>query len=234
MIIGGLQKTSLVDWPGNICSTVFIAGCNFRCPFCHNPELVLPSEIEKIEAMTETELLTELVSRKKVIDGVCVTGGEPLMSPDIVKLLHKIKDKGLAVKVDTNGTVPSLLQKLISDGLVDYVAMDIKAPKEKYSSLTGVKANISLIEESIKILKTSGIEYEFRTTVTKDLLSASDIKKIGEWIGPAKAYYLQHFVSSEKTLDPRMMDKKTYTPDEMKEMMASVADKFEKSEVRGV
>jgi len=234
MIIAGLMKTSLMDWPEKICSTVFIAGCNFRCPFCHNPDLVLPEDIAKIESISENELLTSLVSRKKFIDGVCLTGGEPLMSPDIVKLIHKIKDKGLPVKLDTNGSVPTLLQKLIDDKLIDYIAMDIKAPKEKYAEITGIKANVSLIEQSIKIIKESGIPHEFRTTVVKGLHSAEDILAMGKWIAGADAYYLQSFESGEKMVNPELQGKKTYTPEEITEMMDSVADLFSKSGVRGI
>lgn len=234
MIIGGLQKTSTVDWPKNICSVVFIAGCNFRCPFCHNPELVLPEEIEKTEAVSENELLTALVERKRFIDGVCITGGEPLMAPDIVKLMRKIKDKGLKIKLDTNGSVPHLLKKVIEDKLVDYVAMDIKGPKHKYPEMTGVKPNMDLIEESIKILQKSGVKYEFRTTVVKGMVEPSDIKAIGKWLSGSDAYYLQHFISSEEMLDEELKDVKTYTPDEMREMMESVAGDFKETGVRGV
>lgn len=234
MIIAGLQKTSLVDWPEKICSTVFIAGCNFRCPFCHNPELVLPEQIEQLEPMSENELFTALVERKRFIDGVCITGGEPLLSPDIVKLLHKLKEKGFAVKLDTNGSVPTLLKKLIDEKLVDYVAMDIKAPKERYAEATGVNSNMKLVEESIKILKESGIGYEFRTTVVKGLLSKDDIKGIGSWLAGSDAYYLQAFIGTEKTLDPAYYQRKSYTPEDLNDMMGSVKGHFKKTGVRGI
>jgi pyruvate formate lyase activating enzyme len=234
MIIAGVQKTSLVDWPEKICATIFIAGCNFRCPFCHNPELVLPGEIERLEPMSENELLTALVGRKRFIDGVCITGGEPLLFPDVVKLLHKLKDKGFAIKLDTNGSVPTLLKKLIDDKLVDYVAMDIKAPKEKYPDSTGINSNTKLIEESIKILKSSSIEYEFRTTVVKGLHSKEDIIDIGDWLKGAKAYYLQQFVGTEKTIDKAYKGKKAYTPDDLRNMMDSVKKHFKKTGVRGI
>jgi pyruvate formate lyase activating enzyme len=234
MIIGGLMKTSFIDWPTKICSTLFIAGCNFRCGWCHNPELVDAEMIERLEAVSENEVLTAVTERKKYIDGVCITGGEPLLSPDVVKLIRKIKDKGLEIKIDTNGSVPTLLKSLIDEGLVDYVAMDIKAPKDKYDDMTGVKVNMSLIEESIKILRQSNINYEFRTTVVKGLLDPADIVAIGKWLKGSKALYLQSFVSSEKTLDASWRGRKTYTPDEMREMCASVKDCFEKTEVRGI
>lgn len=234
MIIAGIQRTSLLDWPGKICSTIFIAGCNFRCGFCHNPELVLPEEIEKVEAMTETELLTQLVERKKFIDGVCITGGEPLMSPGIVKLIRKIKDKGFPVKLDTNGSIPTILKNIINEGLVDYIAMDVKAPKERYKEVSGSEINVSLIEQSINILKESSIDYEFRTTLVKGMLDKQDIIAIGDWIAGAKAYYIQQFVSTEKTIDPKWKDVKSYPKEKLQDMMEAVKDKFEKTGVRGI
>lgn len=234
MIIGGIQRTSLIDWPGKICSTVFIAGCDFRCGFCHNPELVIPEEIEKIEALSETELLTMLVERKKYIDGVCITGGEPLMSPEVVKLVRKIKDKGLAVKIDTNGSFPTVLKTLIDEKLVDYVAMDIKAPKDKYAEAAGVNVNTKLIEESINILKVSGIDYEFRTTVVKGLLDRKDIISIGDWLRDSKAFYLQQFVGTEKTLDGDYLGREPHSVEELNEMLNAIKHNFKKTGVRGI
>jgi pyruvate formate lyase activating enzyme len=234
MIIAGIQRTSLVDWPEKICSTVFIAGCNFRCGFCHNPELVLPDEIEKTEALTETELLTLIVERRRVLDGVCITGGEPLLSPDVVGLIRKIKDKGLAIKLDTNGSVPTLLKKLIDEKLVDYVAMDIKGPKARYGEITNSKVNIALIEESVKILKQSNIEHEFRTTVVRGLLDKEDIIAIAEWLKGADAYYLQQFIGTEKTIDSAYMGRKAHPPEQLKEMLEAVKHNFKKTGVRGI
>ena len=234
MIIAGIQRTSLVDWPEKICSTVFIAGCNFRCGFCHNPELVLPDEIEKTEALTETELLTLIVERKRVLDGVCITGGEPLLSPDVVGLIRKIKDKGLAIKLDTNGSVPTLLKKLIDEKLVDYVAMDIKGPKARYGEITNSKVSIALIEESVKILKQSNIEHEFRTTVVRGLIEKEDIIAIAEWLKGANAYYLQQFVGTEKTIDASYMGRKAHPPEQLKEMLDAVKHNFKKTGVRGI
>lgn len=234
MIIAGIERTSLVDWPGNICSVVFIAGCNFRCPFCHNPELVEKEEIEKIEAMTENELITSIYERKRFIDGVCITGGEPLMSPGVIALMRKLKEKGFALKLDTNGSVPSLLKKVIDEGLVSYVAIDIKAQKERYAELSGSKIDVKLIEESIKILKSSGIDYELRTTVVRGLLDKEDIVSIGKWLSGCKAYYLQQFVSSGKMLDKSLEGTKAHPPEDLKEMLEAVKDCFEKTGVRGI
>ncbi len=234
MIIAGIQRTSLLDWPGKICSTIFIAGCNFRCPFCHNPELVLPSQIELLEPLTENEILALIVERKQLIDGVCITGGEPLLSPDITNFVHKIKATGLPVKIDTNGSAPTLLRKIVDDNLVDYIAMDIKAPRERYNELAGFNINLRFIEESIKILKDSNINYEFRTTVVKTLLGKDDIIKIGEWVKGAKAYYLQQCNGGEKVLDPTFKWIKSYTPEELENMLRAVRSNFEKTGLRGV
>lgn len=233
MIIGGIQRTSLADWPGKICSTIFIAGCNFRCGFCHNPELVLPEEIERIEAPTETEIITMLVERKRLIDGVCITGGEPLMSPDIVKLIRKIKDKGFPVKIDTNGSFPTVLNTLIDEKLIDYIAMDIKAPKEKYAGSAGVKINTDLIQQSIDLIKNSSIDYEFRTTAVKGLLDKQDVIAIGDWLRECKAYYLQQFVGTEKTLSEEYFGREPYSMDELNDMMDAVKHNFKKTGVRG-
>jgi pyruvate formate lyase activating enzyme len=234
MIIAGIERTSLVDWPEKICSTVFIAGCNFRCPFCHNPELVLPEEVEKLEPMTETELLTALVERKRYIDGVCITGGEPLLSPDLIPLLRKIKAKGFEIKLDTNGSIPTILKKIIDERLVEYVAMDIKGPKERYPELTNSKINPNLVEESVKILRTSNISHEFRTTVVRSLLKPEDIEEIGRWLDGSKAYYIQQFDNSQKMIDGTYCDVRPYTPEELKEMLESVKDNFQKAGVRGI
>jgi len=234
MIIAGIEKTSFVDWPENICSTVFIAGCNFKCGFCHNPELVLPEEIEKCETMSETELLTALVGRLRFIDGVCITGGEPLLSPDVVMLIRKIKAKGLKVKLDTNGSFPTLLKNLLDEHLLDYVAMDIKGPLHKYGDITNTRINTKLIEESVKILKQSNIEYEFRTTVVKSLLTKEDIIDIGKWLAGANAYYLQRFDNEHKMIDAEYRKVKSYAPDELKEMIEEVKQYFKKTGIRGI
>ncbi|MFC1723559.1 anaerobic ribonucleoside-triphosphate reductase activating protein [Nanoarchaeota archaeon] len=235
MIIAGLQKTSLLDYPGKICATVFLAVCNFKCGFCHNPELVVP-ELIKSESvpMTPQVLMKELDTRMKYIDGVCITGGEPLLNKDIFKLCDEIKKRGLLVKIDTNGTRPNILKQLMDFELVDFVAMDIKGPKEKYSEIAGTDVKIEHIEESVKLLMEGKVDYEFRTTVVKGLHDHSDFIKIGNWIKGAKSYYLQQFNFDGKTVDKKYEDVTPFTPDELQEMLDSVKGKVDKSGIRGI
>ena len=211
MLIGGLQKTSFLDYPDKISAIIFTLGCNFRCGYCHNPEL-----INSMTAKYSEEEIFEFLNRRKGrIDGVVITGGEPCIQKDLVEFIKKVKDLGFLVKLDTNGCFPEILQK--SMAYVDYIAMDIKAPIEKYSLVTNSKINPEKIRESINIIMTSGIGYEFRTTVVKSQLSFDDFKSIGELIKGAEKYYLQKFVPS-KTLDPKMMTETTYTDAEFKEI----------------
>lgn len=193
MRISGLNKLTLLDYPGKMACTVFLAGCNVRCPFCHNASLVLnPSSQPEI---TEDELMTFLDSRKGILEGVCVTGGEPTLNPDLPVFLKKIKDKGFFVKLDTNGTNPDMLEKLVS--FVDYFAMDIKNSKENYAETVGIgNFNLAPIERSIEILMKRADDYEFRTTVVPELHGTEDFEKIGKWILGAKALYLQRFKDS--------------------------------------
>ncbi len=180
MKIEGLQKLTLIDYPEKIACTVFLFGCNFRCGFCHNPELVLPEKSE--DFIPEKKVLDFLDKRKKYLDGVCITGGEPLLNKDLVGFLEKVKDKNYLVKVDTNGSNPWLLKKLIDDKLVDYTAMDIKSDKENYDILTGVEVNLNNIEEAAKIISNSKLDYEFRTTVIKSYHNKEVMENIGKWL----------------------------------------------------
>ena len=193
MKIGGFQKMTMLDFPGKIACTIFTYGCNLRCPFCHNSSLV----IEEAELISVDEILTYLERRKRLLDGVCITGGEPLLQPDIFELMEKIKKIGLLVKLDTNGAYPEKLKEALERGLVDYIAMDIKNSKEKYPLTTGIDAlDISPFEKSVEIIMNSGVDYEFRTTIVKEFHTVEDMKKIGEWIRGAKRYFLQGFVDS--------------------------------------
>ncbi len=193
MKIGGFQKFSLIDYPQKLSAIIFTSSCCFRCFFCYNPELVLPEQIKKQAKISEKEILDFLEQRKGLLQGIVITGGEPLMHKDIDLFLKKIKKLGYSIKLDTNGFNPELLQELIDKNLIDYIAMDIKGPKEKYEQITGVKINIKKIEKSIEIIKNSGIDYEFRTTLIPGFLNKEDILSIARWIKGAKKYYLQNF-----------------------------------------
>ena len=194
MEIHGLQKMTLLDYPGKVACTVFLSGCDFRCPFCHNGELVTgtcPPETD------DQGLLAFLNRRKGLLDGVCVTGGEPLLRPDLPLLLGEIKELGFRVKVDTNGTHPDRLRRLTEAGLVDYVAMDVKNAPARYAETVGIPGfNPAPVEESIRLLRKSTVDYEFRTTLVRELHRPEDLDAIAAWLAGAPRYYLQNFVDS--------------------------------------
>lgn len=221
MIIGGLQKTSLLDFPEKIAAIVFTVGCNFRCGYCHNPELITGGA--KIE-----EVFEFLKIRQGKLDGVVITGGEPCLQKDLPEFIKQVKELGFAVKLDTNGSFPEMLEKVLPD--LDYVAMDIKAPLEKYSQIVNVDVDTSKILKSIEILKNGGVDYEFRTTVVKSQLSFEDFEKIGQLIQGAPRYYLQKFVAS-KILDKSLENEKTYSTEEF-ERIIDILKPYVKAEVR--
>ena len=230
MNIQGLQKLTLLDFPGKVACTVFTGGCNFRCPFCHNASLV--TDCSSTASVTEDELLSFLKKRQGILDGVCITGGEPLLNRDIPEFIKKIRALGFAVKLDTNGSFPELLEKLISDDLVDYVAMDIKNSKEKYGITIGKPDfDTSPICRSVEILKQGSVDYEFRTTVTEQFHSVEDFEAIGEWLSGCSKYYLQNFVDSGNLIDPsiRGCDKNA-----MKSMLSAVKKYIPAAELRGL
>lgn len=199
MNIQGLQKLTLLDFPGKTACTVFTGGCNFRCPFCHNADLV--ENPDAYEPIDEETIMALLEKRRHVLEGVCVTGGEPLLQPDIAAFLGRIKALGYAVKLDTNGSFPDRLQELISRGLVDYVAMDIKNAPEKYGLTIGWESfDLAPVEKSIALLMRGVVPYEFRTTVVKELHTRQDIAAITRWIAGAEKYFLQAFVDSGKVI----------------------------------
>ncbi|MDO4554677.1 MAG: anaerobic ribonucleoside-triphosphate reductase activating protein [Lachnospiraceae bacterium] len=196
MRIGGLQKLTLLDYPGLTACTIFLSGCNLRCPYCHNGLLVVPGKLSR--AVSETELFAFLKKRQGLLDGVCVTGGEPLLSDEILPFLFRIKQLGYQVKLDTNGTNPARLKEVIREGLADYVAMDIKNSKERYPITVGREDfSIKPVEQSVDILREGKVEYEFRTTVVKGLHDRESIGAIGDWISGAQRYFLQNFRESE-------------------------------------
>ena len=195
MVISGMQKLTLLDYPGKTACLLFTQGCNFRCPFCHNASLVV--NIPKEAEISEDEFFKFLQKRKGILDGVCVSGGEPLLQPDIELFIRKIKDMGFAVKLDTNGSFPDKLIHLVEEGLVDYVAMDIKNSPETYVLTAGVDVlDMEAIRGSVLYLKDGNIPYEFRTTVVKHYHSKEGFEEIGKWLVGADKYFLQNFVDS--------------------------------------
>ncbi len=198
MIIHGLQKLTLVDYPGKCACILFSGACNFRCPFCQNGSLVLSPENEPV--IPEDEIFSFLKKRKRMLEGVVVTGGEPTINSDLIPFLGRIKEIGYSVKLDTNGYMPKVLEDAVRSGFVDYVAMDIKTSLDEYSVLSGVKTDTERIEESIDFLLSGEVDYEFRTTVVEELHNASNFEKIGEKIKGARRYFLQSFVPSEDTI----------------------------------
>ena len=192
MRIAGLQKTTLLDFPGKVACTVFLAGCNFRCPFCQNAEILDGSPDE----VAEEEFFAFLERRRGILDGVCVSGGEPLVG-DVATFLRRIKALGYAVKLDTNGAFPDKLKALAAEGLIDFVAMDIKSSPARYPALAGVKCDVQKIKESAAFFLEGGLPYEFRTTCVKPLHRPEDFIYIGQWLAGAKAYFLQNFRQSD-------------------------------------
>jgi len=200
VLLGGLQKTTLIDYPGKIACTVFLTGCNFRCPWCYNPELVFG----KHEKITEKYFFEFLKERKGLLEGVVVCGGEPTINKNLSSFLKKIKKMGYAVKLDTNGSNPAMLEKLIQEKLLDYIAMDIKAPLKtsNYGKAAGARVDLAKIKKSIGIIKKSGVDYEFRTTFVPKLLSDKDIVNIAKTIKGSKIYFIQQFKPG-KTISPK-------------------------------
>lgn len=193
MDIHGLQKTTLLDYPGRVACTVFLAGCNLRCPFCHNAPLVLSSPDPQ---MTEEAFFAFLKKRQGILDGVCITGGEPTLRPDLPEFIAEIRNLGFLVKLDTNGTAPAMLRMLLENKLVDYVAMDIKNAPNRYPQTCGGVDVLDFVTESVALLMENRVDYEFRTTCVHPLHDAQAMEQIGKWLAGAKAYYLQNFVDS--------------------------------------
>ena len=229
MIIRGLQKTTLLDFPEKLACTVFTGGCNFRCPFCHNASLVLNSGA--IEEIPEDEFFSYLSRRKGILDGVCITGGEPLLNSDIFEFIKKIRSYGLLVKLDTNGSMPDRLEALLDAGLVDYVAMDIKNAPTKYALTAGVDEYPAEIERSIDIIIKKAPEYEFRTTVVRELHEKEDIIKIANRIKNAKKYFLQSYVDSGDIISSGFS---AYSPTEMLEILENTRKILPCTALRGI
>ena len=231
LIISGFQKLTLLDFPGKTACTVFTPGCNFRCPFCHNTSLVLqPCESERIP---EGEILAYLDKRKGILDGVVITGGEPLLHSDIPDFLRKVKNLGYKIKLDTNGSMPELLLRITEDGLVDYVAMDIKNSPDQYAKTVGISdLDLSPVRRSVEILMNGDTEYEFRTTLVSGLHTQGSVKDLAKWISGAKRYYLQRFKDSGNLISPDGLS--SFNEVEMKEFADLVKPYVSTVQLRGI
>ncbi|MDP8266176.1 MAG: anaerobic ribonucleoside-triphosphate reductase activating protein [Candidatus Aceula meridiana] len=216
--IGGLQKFSLIDYPGKVAAVVFTQGCDFRCPFCQNVNLVLSEKFS--DAIGEEAVLDFLKTRQGQLQGVVVTGGEPTIQKDLGVFLSKIKELGFLVKLDTNGNNPDAVKEFVDKKLIDYIAMDVKAPLKKYDESAGIAVDKKNILKSINLIMTSGLDYHFRTTVCKAFLSSEDIKNLLEIIKGAKRYDLQKFSYQSGILDSSLLDKPDYTADEFEQLAA--------------
>ncbi len=223
------QKLTLLDYPSKTATTVFTYGCNLRCPFCHNAALVVrPADAQVIEG----EFLSFLDKRKGLLDGVCITGGEPLLQPDISDFIGKIKEKGFLVKLDTNGFFPEKLETLLTSGLVDYVAMDIKNSPEKYSVTCGIEnADLDKVKKSVDLLKNSGIDFEFRTTTVKEYHSVEDFISIGKWLCGNYKYYIQCFKDSGDTIQNSLTSP---TENDLNAYKSAVLPYLPLTEIRGI
>ena len=231
--IQGLQKLTLLDFPGTVACTVFTGGCNFRCPFCHNSSFITDDDqVDLITRIETSEVIAFLKKRQGILDGVCISGGEPLMQPDLGEFIYEVKNLGYRVKVDTNGSFSEKLKGLVRSGLVDYVAMDIKNSPEHYAETIGHKSyDLANIRESVAFLMERGIEYEFRTTVVRELHTLEDFDAIGRWIQGAERYFLQAFVDSGDILGQNLHG---YTKGEMETAASVVREFIPCVELRGI
>ncbi len=229
--IKGLEKFTPKDFPGHISSTVFVGGCNFRCPYCHNADLVLRPD--SLASFPFDYFLSFLDSRKNWLDGICVSGGEPLLHQDLEILLSLIKERQLLVKVDTNGSFPERLEELIQKGLVNYVAMDVKSSFERYELVVQAKVKTEDIARSIEIIRESGIEYIFRTTVVPGLVGLEDIKDLGQRLKGVKAFHIQQFIP-QNTIDDSYVRREPYSQDDIREMENLAKTYFEEVRVEGL
>ena len=228
MNVQGYQKLTLLDYPGRTACTVFTGGCNLRCPFCHNAGLV---RTPLAGPNLTDEVLAYLAKRKGILDGVCVTGGEPLLQPDLVGFLQAVKEMGYAVKLDTNGMLPGRLAEVLATKLVDYVAMDIKSSPDGYPAATGTDADVSAVSDSLSILRGSGIPFELRTTAVRGIHTEADFDAIGQWIGDVPAYFIQRFVDSGQLLGSGF---DAFSPEEMECLLTTVRVHVPSAQLRGV
>ncbi len=233
MEIGGLQKTTFIDYPGKIACTVFLVGCNFRCPWCYSSEIVLPDKITRQPKIIERDFFSFLDERKGILEGVVICGGEPTINPELPDFIKEIKKRGLQVKLDTNGSNPEMIKSLIKDNLIDYIAMDIKAPlnEKSYNSTAGTRVDVDKVKESVKIIKNSKIDYEFRTTVVPSIHDADKIREIAQDISGAKKYFIQNF-RAEKNIDESFTKLEPYSQESLEKIKDSIAHHFDVCQLR--
>lgn len=229
--VKGIEKFAPKDFPGHISATFFTGGCNFRCPYCHNPELVMRPET--LTAYPVPELIAFLEARRNWLDGICISGGEPLLHEDLDELLRLFKERRLMVKVDTNGSFPLHLKRLLDEELVDHIAMDIKAPLERYAEVTGVSADTEAVRNSIALIMQADIDYDFRTTVVPGLIKEEDIHAMGNLLQGSERWILQPFVPIN-TLDDAYLKKEPCSPDELKALAAAAESYAARVEVGGM
>jgi len=230
MKICGLNKTTLLDYPSHVAATIFVGGCNFRCPFCHNKDLVLGSPTTP--ELSRQEIISFLKKRSGILSGVCITGGEPTLHPQLPDFIKTIKDLGYCVKLDTNGSNPRMLMDLLNERLTDYIAMDIKSDPDHYAQAVGLESmDLSDIQASIDILRHSDIDYEFRTTVVKELHNAEILWRIAQWLDGSKAYYLQNYRENENVLHPGFS---SFTKEQLESFLPLFEGHIERTGIRGV
>jgi pyruvate formate lyase activating enzyme len=230
MKIGGFQKTSLLDYPDKISAIIWTIGCNLYCPYCYNKKLVC----NNVENINQDDVLSYLKKRKGKLEALTISGGEPLLQNDIFSFTEKVKRIGYLIKIDTNGTFPIKLKNLIDKNLIDYVSIDIKAPKSKYNNLCGLNVNISKIENSINIIKNGFIDYEFKTTIVPGLLKKDDIIEIAKWLKGSTQYYLQQFKNDSPMISSELDNVRPYSKKYLNEILKEIKPFFKNSSIRGV
>ncbi|HRY22617.1 MAG TPA: anaerobic ribonucleoside-triphosphate reductase activating protein [Candidatus Dojkabacteria bacterium] len=228
--VSGLERSSLLDYPGKISAIIFTHGCNLRCPYCHNPELVIEG-FNKDGSFSEKDILSFLESRKGKLDALVITGGEPLVQSNLLPFIKKVKEMGFLIKLDTNGTFPDRLKDFIETGFIDYIAMDVKYPKVEYIKNAMIPGIAKKIEKSIKIIMDSGLDYEFRTTYVKPLHSLESAEGIGQMIKGAKNYYIQNFRPG-KTIDPTLTKENSFTTKELEQIKKIIEKYVEDVQIR--
>lgn len=224
MKIGGLQRVSLIDYPGMISAVIFLEGCNFKCPYCHNPELVDPSLFRT--CIKENDVMEFLETRKGKLDAVTITGGEPTIQPNLIAFIKQIRKMGFAIKLDTNGSHPQIIKNLMNEKMLDFIAMDVKAPLDKYRDIIKTQVNTDFIQQSIKLILEATVPYEFRTTIVQSQLAEDDIHEIAKLVSGANKYVMQKFVPT-KTLDSRFLKEKSFSDEALQKIKNKIEQQIQ-------